>query len=351
MSRTVVSDSIDHENTNNTSRLGKTHDLISELHKIDTEVIVPSEGEPFVEYRDPHLRLRRTLTPACSQYKGISSEEAQFMITDTTGERETMKFTFGKHTFQVDGYFWGASEAKATKRIIAIHGVTPGISRTRWHSLGERLVKDDSSIRFCALDWHSLDRTDKPQSEFLTMLPKHYFDSISDALFQELYSEVPEAQFVKMKTLFEFAKTQCPHSGEDGGHVLRQIIEQGCGWGGIEEGKGKSFALCIKSWSGGIGMEMLLQSSRDSDRMFRKNIVGAVIMHPAFMKPNQVKEALEDIPTLMCWAKNDPKVPFESLSPYYVEVGAKIVGPESGGHANFPEFDLDASHFLLNLNY
>jgi hypothetical protein len=53
----------------------------------------------------------------------------------------------------------------------------------------------------------------------------------------------------------------------------------------------------------------------------------------------------------MCWAKDDPKVSYKLFSPEYIEGGAKIVGPESGGHANFPEFDDQAAEFLTSLAF
>lgn len=334
------------DDKDNVSRLERTRELIAELHKIDSEVIVPSEGEPFVEKRDPHLRLRRTLTPP-SKFKGCSPEEAQFMIPGSAGERVSLSFSCFGQDFLCDGYFFGTSEEKATKRIFAVHGVTPGISRTRWHALGERLAKQDPGVRFCAIDWHSLDRTDKPQDEFLTMLPKHFFDSVDDDLFQRMLIGLPEDKIAKQKKLLDDINRQCPRSNEDGAVVLRDMIEQGCGWGK----EGKSFALCIKSWSGGIGMQMLIDAKKENGE-FRKNIAGAVIMHPAYFKEQGgVAEAIEGLPVVMCWAKDDPKVPYKIFSGEYLDAGAKVLGPESGGHANFPEFDEHAADFLVDVKY
>ena len=126
--------------------------------------------------RDPHLRLRRTLTPSVGGGRpGADKVEASFLVEGSSGQRQSLgPFTWDGNEFVMDGYFWGASEAAATHRIVALHGVTPGISRTRWHALGEKLTRENPSIRFCAVDWHSIDRTDKPQDAFLTMLPKHF---------------------------------------------------------------------------------------------------------------------------------------------------------------------------------
>ena len=126
--------------------------------------------------QDPHLRLRRTLTPSVGGGRpGADKVEASFLIEGSSGQRQSLgPFTWDGNEFVMDGYFWGASEAAATHRIVALHGVTPGISRTRWHALGERLTRENSNIRFCALDWHSIDRADKYQTAFLTMLPKYF---------------------------------------------------------------------------------------------------------------------------------------------------------------------------------
>ena len=334
------------EDRDNNTRLERTRELIAELHKIDSEVVVPSEGEPFVEKRDPHLRLRRTLTPP-SKFKGCSAEEAQFMISGSAGERVSLSFSCFGQDFVCDGYFFGTSEEKAAKRIFAVHGVTPGISRMRWHSLGEGLAKQDPDVRYCAIDWHSLDRTDRPQDEFLTMLPKHFFDSVDDDLFQRILTGLPADKAAKQKKLLDDINQQCPRSNEDGAIVLRAMIEQGCGWGK----NGKSFALCIKSWSGGIGMQMLIDAAKKENEEFQRNIAGAVIMHPAYFKEQGITEAIEGLPVIMCWARDDPKVPYKIFSQYYLEAGAKILGPESGGHANFNEFDKDAAKFLVDLTF
>lgn len=335
--------------SNNESRLRRTRELIAALHDLDSEVIVPSEGEPFVESRDPHLRLRRTLTPP-SPFQGCSPEEAQFMISGSTGHRISLSFScLGDYDFTCDGYFFGAREEEATKRIFAVHGLTPGISRTRWHALGERLAKADPGVRFCAIDWHSIDRTEKFQEEFLTCLPKHFFDTIDDEeLFNEMVSGLPADKVAKQKALLDSINSQCPRDGKQGAQVLRAMIEQGCGWGK----PGKPFSLCIKSWSGAIGMQMLVDAKEEGGE-FRDNIAGAVIMHPAFFsQTGVVKETLTDwIPVIMSWARDDPKVAYRLFAQQYIDAGAKIVGPQSGGHANFLEFDDDAKEFLLGLSH
>ena len=74
-------------------------------------------------------------------------------------------------------------------------------------------------------------------------------------------------------------------------------------------------------------------------------------MHPGYCKERGAEEAIQGLPVLMCWAKDDQKVPYNLFSPQYLDGGAKIAGPEVGGHANFPEFDEDAAEFLLRLQW
>ena len=148
--------------SNNESRLRRTRELIAALHDLDSEVIVPSEGEPFVESRDPHLRLRRTLTPP-SPFQGCSPEEAQFMISGSTGQRVSLSFScLGDYQFSCDGYFFGAREEEATKRIFAVQALRRGLvapvgmpSASDWprrtpacasvQSIGIRLIERTSS--------------------------------------------------------------------------------------------------------------------------------------------------------------------------------------------------------------
>ena len=103
-------------------------DLIAALFKANTEVEEPSEGPARTVTRDPHLRLRRTLTPS-SPFKGIKGEEAQFMVGGSSGKRVSLAFSWGGDDFQMDAYVWGADEANAEHRFVACHGVTPGISQ------------------------------------------------------------------------------------------------------------------------------------------------------------------------------------------------------------------------------
>ena len=39
---------------------------------------------------------------------------------------------------KMDGYAFGAPESEANVRIVTLHGISPGVSRIRWHKLGER---------------------------------------------------------------------------------------------------------------------------------------------------------------------------------------------------------------------
>ena len=153
------------------------------------QVIKPSDGPAFTVFRDPHLRLRRTLTPRDVRYPGLYDDEAQYLVstaTETTGRREKIEFSVGGDEFQMDVYTWGPAEEAAVRRVVAVHGGTPGISRTRFHRLGERLASLDPGCRFVAIDWHSIDRTDAPQpsNAFLTMLPKHFMDTPSPELMK-----------------------------------------------------------------------------------------------------------------------------------------------------------------------
>ena len=314
-------------------------DLIAALYKANTEVIQSSEGPAITVTRDPHLRLRRTLTPA-SPISGLKKvKDAQFMITGSTGKRINLTFSVLGHSFQMDAYVWGAEERDAKRRMIALHGVTPGISRTRWHKLGERLGAMES-VRFVALDWHSIDRTDEPQTEFLTLLPKHIMSAISEDDMEDIVQMFPKESHGHVRKLFDEVK-ECPRSFEEGADVLRAVIEQGLGWG-VD---GKPFILGMKSWSGGVGLKLLAQASHE-DGELKRNIAGAVIMHPgAFDKADA--DAVKYIPTIMCWAKDDQKVPYQLSSRFVAHPTVKLVAYEKGGHANFdgtnnlPNFDDD----------
>ena len=171
----------------------RTQVVIRALYDISQgEFMTPSFGEACRVSRDPHLRLRRTLTPSLNV--GIPKyAEAQFMLSkeETTGKRLSLEFgvPFGGATrrFAMDAYAFGASEAEANVRVVTLHGISPGVSRTRWHALGERYdviaraasTSSPRRVRFVALDWHSIDRSvdDRANTEFLTCLPKHIWET------------------------------------------------------------------------------------------------------------------------------------------------------------------------------
>eukprot|EP00584_Thalassiosira_punctigera_P020463 CAMPEP_0172557748 /NCGR_PEP_ID=MMETSP1067-20121228/75042_1 /TAXON_ID=265564 ORGANISM="Thalassiosira punctigera, Strain Tpunct2005C2" /NCGR_SAMPLE_ID=MMETSP1067 /ASSEMBLY_ACC=CAM_ASM_000444 /LENGTH=264 /DNA_ID=CAMNT_0013346911 /DNA_START=90 /DNA_END=881 /DNA_ORIENTATION=+ len=264
--------------------------------------MTPSVGDAQFVPRDPHLRLRRTLTPSLN--KGIPRyAEAQFILSksETSGRRELIQFgvcfdnTIGKKKhFTMDAYAWGTSEEEAQIRVVALHGISPGVSRTRWHKNGElyNSAKEIPSascskkIRFVALDWHSIDRSvdDDSNNEFLTCLPKHIMDVSSsckedmEEIIQLFSSSEQRDQCRKMCHVI--SSGICPRSYNDGGRILHAVIKEGLGWGTND----KPFILGLKSWSGGLGMRMLAQLHRKNDiddTNFAKNIQGAIIMHPA----------------------------------------------------------------------
>ena len=72
----------------------QTQALIRKLYDVSSsEFMTPSVGDPYSVKRDPHLRLRRTLTPSLNV--GIPKyTEAQFMLSkaDTTGKRMSLQF-------------------------------------------------------------------------------------------------------------------------------------------------------------------------------------------------------------------------------------------------------------------
>ena len=197
-----------------------------------------------------------------------------------------------------------------------------------------------SGVRFCALDWHSLDRTDKPHDAFLTMLPKHFFDPLPPAFMEAMTKGMPEEKAAAMKGMMTKMTQQCPRSISDGAGVLRAVIEQGLGWGVGD----KTFMLGIKSWSGAIGIGLLADAARE-DGEFKKNIVGAAIMHPACFDVSEVTAALTNMPTILARAKDDAKVPFKLSVAYTALPNVKLVAYEKGGHHNFdgtcglPNFD------------
>ena len=362
----------------------QTQAAIQNLYNVSkTEVMTPSVGDAYSVERDPHLRLRRTLTPSLNL--GIPKyAEAQFMLSskfsETTGKRESLEFGAmldGSSTvkrFTMDGYAFGAPEHEADVRIVTLHGISPGVSRTRWHKLGERYNKiyaesdpSKKKVRFVALDWHSIDRSvdDDSNTEFLTCLPKHMMEvSTTDV------EEIAQLHATKDRQDWYrgFAKAieggACPRGFEDGGKILRGVIEEGLGWGKSNT----PFILGIKSWSGGLGMRFLSQIHRSGsavDRAFAGNIQGAIIMHPGCFDKKDIVDAMSSgivKTSLMCWAKDDPLVPYSVAQMYLDAAGSngkdskvKLCTYESGGHHNFdgtedlPNFDDSVIEWIDNL--
>ena len=318
----------------------ETATLIEALYEINMELEAPNGAPPKLAARDPHMRLRRTLTPSNS-LGFLQNSMANFIIQDSNGTRVPLHFSWEGNDFQMDGYMYGADETDATYRIVALHGVTPGASRTRFHQLGERLSAANPGVRFCALDWHSIDRRDAMQDAFLTMLPGHFFHMPSDDVMSAmtgLTGDALAAAIEKMKPKFGGA----PHSAYDGGAVLRAVITEGLGWGV----SGKEFVLGIKSWSGAIGTSLLIEAAREGGE-FQNSIAGAFMMHPGTMELEPIYDSLKNFPCLVCWARDDPKVSY-ALSDYYAAVpSVKLVTYEKGGHHAFdgtmdlPNFDDD----------
>lgn len=360
-------------------------DLMTKLSQARIEVLQNSNGPPLQFVRDPHLRLRRTFTPTktktatTAKHTGIPKySEAQFVIHDTTGKRQTISFqafvkcldessggtsssssSIQMHDFYMDAYVFGASEHEAQLRLVAVHGISPTASRERWHTLGARIQQDsqlNKSVRLVALDWHSLDRGDAvAQQEFMTMLPKHYLTTPEGDLLEDMLDQwnqngqENDTDLVckdKMRALFEVTAQHCPRTFEEAAGVLKAAIQQGLGWGVPSHGGGgggKSFVPCIKSWSGGVGMEMLFQANSDKRNKdlvpcFRDYIQAAIIMHPAcFQTKEYVKQALDgNLPVLAAWSKDDPLVPY-AMSQRFQEAHDDItlVTYESGGHGSF----------------
>lgn len=275
--------------------------------------------------------------------------EAQFMIEGSTGNRTPLLFSALGNDFCMDAYVWGVDEQDAKIRMVSVHGVSPGVSRTRWHPLGERLSKEVEGVRFVALDWHSIDRTDKPQDTFLTMLPKHFWTGPTTEFLDDILQEsTPEAAAEVREMFAKLESEDCPRSIDQAADVLRAIIEQGLGWGTADT----QFIPCIKSWSGGVGVRMLAKANRE----FKKNVPGAIIMHAASFDTNDIKGAVKDIPTLLCWAKDDPLVPYKLSEQYLVHANVQRITYDEGGHANFdgtgslPNFDDEIISWLRNLS-
>jgi hypothetical protein len=334
-------------------------ELIDKLHNATIEVLQNSNGPPLTFLRDPHLRLRRTLTPR-SNVTGIPRySEAQFVIHPTTGKRRTLNFETAleggdENEFLMDAYFWGASEEEASVRLVACHGISPTASRDRWHALGMRIHQDpllSKKVRFVALDWHSIDRSDDYQEEFLTLLPKHIFDCPSQEVVKEIAAMFSkEEDQENFQNLMANCREWCPRNLSDGAQILKAVITQGLGWGTPS----KPFILCVKSWSGGIGVKLLAATAAAVDAedeeaaVFRKSIAGVVIMHPAVfqLSAEEVKNAIMGIPALLVWAKDDQMVPYPLSLRFLVHDDVNLVTYETGHHGSFdgsnssdPNFD------------
>jgi hypothetical protein len=350
--------SIEDNNSNNMTNQNVVPDLIKQLYNAKIEEVTNSNGTVEQHIRDPHLRLRRTLTPSLNI--GMSKyNESQFIIHPTTGKRETIKFDALGETFNMDTYSWGASESDAKIRMFGLHGISPAVSRIQWHPLGDEIEKDASlckKVRFVAIDWHSIDRTDKYQTEFLTLLPKHIFDVIpkeqQDAFAYQYRNEKDRTSIIK---LMEDSRINCPRRYEDGVAILNAIITQGLRWG-----RDKPYIPCVKSWSGGILMELLHESvstKKEEYKDFRESIVGAVMMHPGyFLKPKEdIQLALRGIPSvLMCWATDDDLVPYDAYSGRYLNDNVELVTYKIGKHGSFngsipdhPNFNIEIMKWLM----
>jgi len=365
----------------------RTQSAIRSLHELSkVEYLTPSFGDPYAVSRDPHLRLRRTLAPSANV--GIPKyAEAQFMLSreETTGRRVRLEFgvsfdgddnggdanASSRKLFTMDGYAFGATEDKADVRVVALHGISPGVSRTRWHRLGERYdaiagsssdgEKKTKKVRFVALDWHSIDRSvdDGTNTEFLTCLPKHIMETTSDeSAMEEIVRMFDSEERREWCQKFSSAINGgiCPRTFDDGGKILRSVIEEGLGWGT----KDKRVVLAIKSWSGGLGMRMLAQVHRGrasggggGGTSFADNVQGAIIMHPACFDRRDIVDAMSYgvVPSaLMCWARDDPLVPY-GVSRMYVDAAArgrtelKLSTYERGGHHNFDGSDTSLPNF------
>ena len=363
-------------NSASKSQHDQTQALIQQLYNLSkSEYMTPSAGDAYAVTRNPHLRLRRTLIPSANS--GIPKyAEAQFMLSkeETSGKRISLEFGVElddkKKYFTMDGYAFGASEDSADIRIVTLHGVSSGVSRTRWHTLGARYNEINSSmkkkVRFVALDWHSIDRSvdDDNNDEFLTCLPKHIMDVSPDDVenIAQLHATTERQEWLRnvAKTIKDGV---CPRTFDDGAKILRSIIEEGLIWGN----ETTQFVLAIKSWSGGLGMRLLAQlatSSSPQDKEFASNIKGAIIMHPACFNKSDIVDTMASgvvRNSLLCWAKDDPLVPYP-LSQIYLDAArsngddhVQLVTYERGGHHNFdgtdglPNFDDCVVKWIDNL--
>ena len=152
----MTSTNNNNNNNNTTTTMSTTNQdvvpqLIQQLYQAKIEEVTNSNGTIEEQYiRDPHLRLRRTLTPSLNT--GMSKyNESQFIIHPTTGKRETIQFQAIGEEFYIDVYSWGASEKDATVRMFGLHGISPAASRIQWHSLGDEIQNDSSLAQKCTI--------------------------------------------------------------------------------------------------------------------------------------------------------------------------------------------------------
>ena len=181
-----MTDNNNSNDTNNKLRLQETRGIITELYKINTEIIKPSkggEGSPYIV----NCIKRSAFAP--SSY--INTTTYRYSYGCVWGctilwykEVLVNVLVSNVHVWiKILGMwwiFWGVHQKKMqTKRIFAIHcgiylryHVLGGISlgecwTTKTTTNNEENDEDDNDgnsngRRFCAfIDWHSLDRTDK----------------------------------------------------------------------------------------------------------------------------------------------------------------------------------------------
>lgn len=362
---TTIASSLTWESVVKESVLPTTQDvvpqLIEQLCNAKLEVLQNSNGPPLTYERDPHLRLRRTMTPR-SKVTGIQKySEAQFVIHPTTGRRQTLQFDALGHTFLMDAYVWGASEGDATIRMVALHGISPTASRERWHNLGTRIADDavlSKCVQFVSLDWHSIDRGDAYQEAFLTMLPKHMFSvpppDVAEDVLAMFPDDDPDDSRSKARSLFGHCQENCPRGFDEAAEVFKAVIQQGLGWGTSAR---TPFIPCMKSWSGGVGMEMLIQAAQeaantdggddDDAATFRDSIQGAIIMHPGCFKgAGEIAGAMAIVPAaLVAWARDDHLVPYPLSQRFMVHDGVKLVSYDYGRHGSFDGSDPNEPNF------
>jgi len=115
----------------------QTQELIKSLYEISkSEFMTPTVGDPYSAPRDPHLRLRRTLTPSLNV--GIPKyAEAQFMLSkaETSGKRLTLEFGVEFNGTKKDWPAWSTkflakARRKGYKKIILGDETIPKDSET-----------------------------------------------------------------------------------------------------------------------------------------------------------------------------------------------------------------------------